>query len=307
MDIDHILEEFGATGRFPAEAVAASLQARAETVPVFLSILERAAARGGLEKREEQALFLIVHVLAELRETAAYRPVLRLVDCDAESANWLLGDAVTETLPQILIATFDGDLASLTALIESAGAYGFVRDSAFSAWTYLVLEGIVDRASAHAFLERFEAPPCPPAGNFVWNGWATAIALLGFEDLMQQVREACEDERIDLTIAEFDDYQAIFDRAQRLPRDDMMAEEELFPFEDTIGVLSQWAGFNPSEPDDGFDDTDDLLDFDLDEPAWDDVTLEPVTNPFRHVGRNDPCPCGSGKKFKKCCLPVVSA
>ncbi|RWO77915.1 MAG: hypothetical protein EOS18_19790 [Mesorhizobium sp.] len=22
----------------------------------------------------------------------------------------------------------------------------------------------------------------------------------------------------------------------------------------------------------------------------------PVTNPLRHVGRNDPCPCGSGKK-----------
>ncbi|MDG2285973.1 MAG: SEC-C metal-binding domain-containing protein [Alphaproteobacteria bacterium] len=20
------------------------------------------------------------------------------------------------------------------------------------------------------------------------------------------------------------------------------------------------------------------------------------------VGRNDPCPCGSGKKFKKCCI-----
>jgi SEC-C motif-containing protein len=20
-------------------------------------------------------------------------------------------------------------------------------------------------------------------------------------------------------------------------------------------------------------------------------------------GRNDPCPCGNGKKFKKCCLP----
>ncbi|MBF0383979.1 MAG: SEC-C domain-containing protein [Magnetococcales bacterium] len=22
----------------------------------------------------------------------------------------------------------------------------------------------------------------------------------------------------------------------------------------------------------------------------------------KKVGRNDPCPCGSGKKFKKCCL-----
>ena len=23
-------------------------------------------------------------------------------------------------------------------------------------------------------------------------------------------------------------------------------------------------------------------------------------DPFAHVGRNDPCPCGSGKKFKDC-------
>jgi len=22
----------------------------------------------------------------------------------------------------------------------------------------------------------------------------------------------------------------------------------------------------------------------------------------KKVGRNDPCPCGSGKKYKKCCL-----
>lgn len=26
----------------------------------------------------------------------------------------------------------------------------------------------------------------------------------------------------------------------------------------------------------------------------------PATNPLRKVGRNDPCPCGSGKKYKKC-------
>jgi uncharacterized protein len=29
---------------------------------------------------------------------------------------------------------------------------------------------------------------------------------------------------------------------------------------------------------------------------------EPVVNPNRDVGRNDPCPCGSGLKYKKCCL-----
>ena len=26
----------------------------------------------------------------------------------------------------------------------------------------------------------------------------------------------------------------------------------------------------------------------------------PTKNPLRDVGRNDPCPCGSGRKFKKC-------
>src|SRR5467141_1871973 len=33
------------------------------------------------------------------------------------------------------------------------------------------------------------------------------------------------------------------------------------------------------------------------------ILSQPCENPFKGVGRNDPCPCGSGKKFKKCCLP----
>ncbi len=28
-------------------------------------------------------------------------------------------------------------------------------------------------------------------------------------------------------------------------------------------------------------------------------------NPYRGIGRNDLCPCGSGKKFKKCCLATL--
>jgi len=30
--------------------------------------------------------------------------------------------------------------------------------------------------------------------------------------------------------------------------------------------------------------------------------MEPIRNTSPKVGRNDPCPCGSGKKYKKCCL-----
>ena len=28
---------------------------------------------------------------------------------------------------------------------------------------------------------------------------------------------------------------------------------------------------------------------------------EPYQREMKKIGRNDPCPCGSGKKYKKCC------
>jgi len=29
---------------------------------------------------------------------------------------------------------------------------------------------------------------------------------------------------------------------------------------------------------------------------------KPIKNPGSKIGRNDPCPCGSGAKYKKCCM-----
>jgi preprotein translocase subunit SecA len=36
------------------------------------------------------------------------------------------------------------------------------------------------------------------------------------------------------------------------------------------------------------------------EEASSEQPVEPATRD-RKAGRNDPCPCGSGKKYKKCC------
>ena len=33
-----------------------------------------------------------------------------------------------------------------------------------------------------------------------------------------------------------------------------------------------------------------------------EMSMEPIRRSEPRVGRNDPCPCGSGKKYKKCCL-----
>ena len=39
----------------------------------------------------------------------------------------------------------------------------------------------------------------------------------------------------------------------------------------------------------------------LAEPDWD----EPELTHHAKIARNDPCPCGSGKKYKKCCGATV--
>jgi preprotein translocase subunit SecA len=33
-----------------------------------------------------------------------------------------------------------------------------------------------------------------------------------------------------------------------------------------------------------------------------DIRIDPIRNREERVGRNSPCPCGSGKKYKNCCL-----
>jgi hypothetical protein len=66
------------------------------------------------------------------------------------------------------------------------------------------------------------------------------------------------------------------------------------PFGDTIVELSGRAGFKPNER--------------LETAEWSPPTSfgMPHREPLRKIGRNDPCPCDSGKKFEKCCLNAAS-
>ena len=56
--------------------------------------------------------------------------------------------------------------------------------------------------------------------------------------------------------------------------------------------------------DEGLDEEENDRYDDIDEGELDDIPDRPV--PFKNIierpGRNDPCPCGSGKKYKKCCM-----
>ena len=65
-------------------------------------------------------------------------------------------------------------------------------------------------------------------------------------------------------------------------------------FGNTIEELSHWHCFSPKEPK-----IKERTSMRWDERQPGDGS---AINLFKAVGRNDPCPCGSGRKFKKCCL-----
>ena len=79
---------------------------------------------------------------------------------------------------------------------------------------------------------------------------------------------------------------------ERFPEFDKWVEESKHDAE----FRRNWYHRNPVMPN--------LLDYDKEENDFDEEPLPPPETIIREVrvGRNDPCPCGSGKKFKKCCL-----
>jgi uncharacterized protein YecA (UPF0149 family) len=107
------------------------------------------------------------------------------------------------------------------------------------------------------------------------------------------VRAAFADGRIDPGICNDKDFDRLLDDALERPDDRArLADEEMGTIEDALAELEAYPAWDDPEDDE----------MKNDHPlAW-AVGRVPVRNPFRDVGRNDPCPCGSGKKYKKCCL-----
>ncbi len=69
--------------------------------------------------------------------------------------------------------------------------------------------------------------------------------------------------------------------------------------EETIGILFRIQIAVPKEIEQMQNPKEQDLHFSSGDEAG--IRKKPVTRNAKKVGRNDPCPCGSGKKFKKCC------
>jgi hypothetical protein len=298
--LDDIFDAIGRAPGKPDNLWIGLLQLRAgEAAPRLLEILRNAAAGKPLGEPEEQLLFYGLHVLGAARNTDAFAPLLRLLRLPGDDLDYLLGDAITASLPKIAAGVFDGSAAALFATIGDVEIDPFARNALLGAATFLTWDGKIDPAEMRGFLERFddERLAGDRAAEILWDTWYTAIALLGWRDMTPRVEAAFRDGRALEEIATIDFYLNDLARAEAEPEDPArFVEADLGYIEDVAEAL-EWVG-SGGPHDDSVDSSPEP-----DAPAYEPIA--PYINPFRHVGRNDPCPCGSGKKAKKCCLATV--
>lgn len=274
--------------------------------PGLIDILARYADGTDRSERATNAVLFILHLAAERGDTRALEPACRLAH-DNDALEDAIGDTgVTESLPSILIGVCGDDPAPVKALIEDAGADEFVRNAALEALGYLTAAGRLPLEGTAAYLAQLFDTLRPQAPCFVWAGWAQTVCLLRLEALAGRI-----DGLFDrgLLIDEPGEREAYLKySAEARANADLVTgftTNHVRPIRDAIEALSDWASFRG---DAGWDDDENNAEpLDEDGGRWALQPEPPAANPFRHVGRNDPCPCGSGKKFKKCCLGVAPA
>jgi hypothetical protein len=293
MDVDDIVEELTLAEEFPEDALRAAAKHRDALVPIFLREIDDYVNGDEDMRLVPTSLFLGFHLLGEWRETSAYRPLARLLRLPEDDVEELLGDAVTETGPRVMAALCDGDPQPLYDIVLDEAAGEYVRASMCESLAVAARNGIVPREEVARFLREAFTALRPQGVNMVWEGWQAAVAALGLGELAPLVRQACERGFIDteewLTFADFEGDLA---RVAADPAAGPGGAWRWTLFDDTIGALKDWAWAKADANDDADDDS----------AGAAPLREQPAVNPYRHVGRNDPCPCGSGKKFKKCCL-----
>jgi hypothetical protein len=291
MEASQVLEELSVPDRMPVEAIRAARADRVTLAPVFLRAIEDFLSPSGTPVAPN-ALFFIFHLLGEWREKSAYRPLAAFLRLPRQALDPILGDSITVTAHRVMAAVFDGDPDPLYEIIRDQDADEFVRSGMCHTLATLARSGDLPRTAVMEFLRDCFSKLQPRDYCYVWHGWLDAIAWLGLAELKSLVEQAYEFGYADPSVVRLREFEQDLqhavenpDAALRFPGGDLTL------FGDTIEEMSDWDGFKPKGPGEA-------------KPGWNQSSSlrMPLGEPSRKVGRNEPCPCGSGKKYKKCCL-----
>lgn len=288
-------------GSFPESLVAEAVARRDEIVPILLETLE-AIDRNPEPWLADEGRIGHVHamyLLALFQETRAYPPLVRIFSRPGEFPFDLAGDVVTQDLGRILASVSGGDLSGMAALIENEQANEYVRSVALDGMVSLVATGQRSRDEVMAyFFQLFQKLERKPGAH--WDGLANVCADLWPEEAIKELRHAYEDGLVDTDSIAWEDVEDALKMGMEATMRRARWREPLIS--DLARDMSWMQCFQKSDQDyemkEEFED-----EFEAIPPEF--LSSEYATMPIRRtapkVGRNETCPCGSGKKFKRCC------
>jgi hypothetical protein len=299
MEIDEIIERFEwLDGRFEREAVEAAVARKDEVIPELLLVLEEIADPVKAAKLDAEddymAHLYAMYLLAQFRETRAYPLMVRIAQLPSDLLESLFGDSLTESLGSVLASVCDGELEGIQSIIENPEADEWVRGAAFGALATLVGVGVKTREEILSYFADLFHGKLTDKNDVVWSELVTYSTDLYAPELLGEIKATYESGLVDPTFISLDDVLDDLAKGKDWAMERLAKDPHRQLIGDTIKEMEWWDCFNEKK-------TRAVV------PAlaatnsrWNDSYSGFKRNTPK-VGRNDPCPCASGKKYKKCC------
>lgn len=277
MDIKEIINQLEYhQGPFPRTAVKEAIASKEQITPILLNILEESTAHieEFIENDTYMAHIYAMFLLAQFREKRAYPLIVNFFSTPGDISLEVTGDVVTEYLRRILASVCDGDDSLIKQLAENESADEFVRGAALDAMACLVAIGEKSREDVLGYYKALLQSEMSKRSPFFCAEIVSAATDLYPEEIYEEIKEAFKKDLVDETILDL----KFVDRKLSQGKESVLAElqdKRNGPIVDTIKEMEWWAGFRG--------------------------TPQKQVIKKKKIGRNEPCPCGSGKKYKKCC------
>lgn len=269
---------------------------------------------------QQAILFFGTLLLAELKYSPALEKCLQLFarsDTFLSPLEGVFGDALTELTPTLFYNVVDGNTQALCNYIVDGHQAMYCKASAIEAVFAQYEAGIIDEfvLSAHVarWITAFSALPSS-TNSFLLSALADSCIEYQLDDFKAQFINLCDKDLFDEDRFKQDEVKA-WNRAgtPKLIESGMIQSQF-----NLVATLSAWAEDDSEDENEAVDSlvNEDLEDFEgfdslmgegglLANILYDENTIIENSVPVSSLptaGRNEPCPCGSGKKYKKCCL-----
>ena len=300
---------------FPKEAIVFANAHREELAPYLIEVLTQVAADPSSVDDPDYMLHeYALHLLAAWADQRAYAPMVALGHHDEDTLDGVLGDTITESYGRCLATVCDGNLTPLKALFEDTQASHWARLAALNAMVVRVMEGDDSRDALVQYLTEQgdqEAKRLRQAGEVadleVIDAIVNSACDLVAVELKERIQSWFDDGLLDAMYADKAGVAERMATTFESSRQTTLQRGHGY-VRDVEAEMGWWACFHEERPR-----VPQPL-YPLSKPSEvfsampeDDGPFEaaeagtPLVRITPKVGRNDPCPCGSGKKYKKCC------